>query len=95
LSHGSSQAQRDAAGRLDGSTARARVPLQHQHTVMSWTITLTQVATPGGSRVHLRVRLGRVRHTRLVGLLGGFFGNLVIGLLAAGMLERVVTENLQ
>jgi hypothetical protein len=56
---------------------------QHQHTVMSWTITLTQVATPGGSRVHLRVRLGRVRHTRLVGLLGGFFGELVIGLLAA------------
>jgi hypothetical protein len=67
---------------------------QRRHTVMSWTITLTQVATPGDSRVHLRVRLGPVRHTRLVGVLGGFLGKLAIGLLAAGLLERVVAENL-
>jgi hypothetical protein len=44
---------------------------------------------PGGTRVHLRLRLGPVRHRRLASTLGGAVDALTIAGLAAGLRERV------
>ncbi len=53
---------------------------------LSWAITLTGDTT---TRVHLRLRLGGVKHRRLAELGGGFFDWLTIFGLAAGLRERV------
>jgi hypothetical protein len=60
------------------------------HTAISWTITLT--SPPGSSsntRVHLRLRLGGVKHVRLAGSLGGFIDLVTIAGMAAGLRERL------
>jgi len=56
-------------------------------TDLSWCLHLTPVAT--GTRVHLRLRLGPVRHRRLASTLGGAVDALTIIGLAAGLRERV------
>ncbi|MEO6606508.1 MAG: hypothetical protein ABIN55_12955 [Aeromicrobium sp.] len=53
---------------------------------LSWAISLTGDA--GTTRVHLRLRLGGVKHLRLAELGGGFFDWLTIYGLAAGLRER-------
>lgn len=63
-------------------------------TTVSWSITLTPVPRPGtpaspGTRVHLRLRLGPVRHPRVAASAGGFVDALTIAGLAAGLRERV------
>jgi hypothetical protein len=57
------------------------------HTHVSWSITLT--AQAGGTRVHLRLRLGPVRHRRVAELGGGLVDLLTVAGLAAGLRERV------
>lgn len=54
---------------------------------LSWAIVLS--ATDGGTRVHLRLRLGGVRRERLARIGGGLFDWLTILGLAAGLRERV------
>ncbi|MBY5163234.1 hypothetical protein, partial [Salsipaludibacter albus] len=54
---------------------------------VSWAIVLG--AVPGGTRVHLRLRLEGVRRRRLVELAGGLFDLATISGLAAGMRERL------
>lgn len=44
----------------------------------------------GGTRVHLRLRLGPVRHRRLAASVGGLIDAVTIVGLAAGLRERVV-----
>jgi hypothetical protein len=56
-------------------------------TDLTWCLHLTPVAT--GTRVHLRLRLGPVRHRRLASALGGAVDALTIMGLAAGLRERV------
>ena len=56
-------------------------------TDLTWCLHLTPVAT--GTRVHLRLRLGPVRHRRLASTLGGAVDALTIAGLAAGLRERV------
>lgn len=56
-------------------------------TQVSWAIMLRP--RRGGTRVHLRLRLGPVRHERLVELGGGLVDLLTISALAAGLRERV------
>lgn len=55
---------------------------------LSWAITLAPVAG-GRTRVHLRLRLGGIKHTRLAEIGGGFFDELTIVGLAAGLRERL------
>ncbi|MFI7587646.1 hypothetical protein ACIB24_11280 [Spongisporangium articulatum] len=57
------------------------------HTHVSWSITLT--ATGPDTRVHLRLRLGPVKHRRLAETLGGLFDLLTIAGMAAGLRERL------
>lgn len=54
---------------------------------LSWAIVLIDAA--GHTRVHLRLRLGGVRHTRLATIGGGFIDWLTIVGLAAGLRERL------
>lgn len=56
---------------------------------LSWAITVTASQRPARSRVHLRLRLGPVRHVRLAGTVGGFFDLMTVVGLAAGLRERV------
>ena len=60
------------------------------HTDVSWAIHLS----PGGmhrdgTRVHLRLRLGPVKHPRVANSLGGGFDALTIAGMAAGLRERL------
>lgn len=55
---------------------------------LSWAIVLTE-QQPGSTRVHLRLRLGGVRHERLASVGGGFFDWLTLVGLAAGLRERL------
>lgn len=55
---------------------------------VSWSMTLTAAGT-GATRVHLRLRLGPVRHVRLARGLGGAFDLLTIAAMAAGLQERL------
>jgi hypothetical protein len=59
-------------------------------TSVSWSITLT--GTAGGARVHLRLRLGPVRHRRVAVLGGGLVDLLTVAGLAAGLRERLAGE---
>jgi hypothetical protein len=56
-------------------------------TDVSWALCLREEA--GATRLQLRLRLGPVRHPRLVGTLGGAFDRLTILGLAAGLAERL------
>ncbi len=58
------------------------------HTDLTWCLHLTPTAT-GGTRVHLRLRMGPVRHRRLAETGGGLFDALTVMGLAAGLRERV------
>lgn len=58
------------------------------HTDLTWCLHLAPVGT-GGTRVHLRLRLGPVRHRWLAETGGGLFDALTIIGLAAGLRERV------
>ena len=55
---------------------------------LTWCIRLT-AARAGGTRVHLRLRLGPVRHRQLAHTLGGLVDLATIAGLAAGLEERV------
>jgi hypothetical protein len=57
------------------------------HTDLTWCLHLTPAI--GGTRVHLRLRLGPVRHTTLASTVGGLFDAVTIVGLAAGLRERV------
>ena len=58
-------------------------------TDVSWALCLD--AYDGGTRLQLRLRLGPVRHPRLVGTLGEAFDWLTVRGLAGGLTERVRT----
>jgi hypothetical protein len=55
---------------------------------ISWAITLTPEGD-GDTRVHLRFRIGGVKHRRLVTYGGGLIDLLTVAALAAGLRERV------
>lgn len=57
------------------------------HLAISWAIRLT--GDPHGTRVHLRFRMGGVRHRGLAEYGGGLIDLLTIAGLAAGLRERV------
>lgn len=57
-------------------------------TDLTWCLHLTPIGITG-TRVHLRLRLGPVRHRRLAETGGGLFDALTIIGLAAGLRERV------
>jgi hypothetical protein len=57
-------------------------------TDLTWCIRL-RAAPPNGTRVHLRLRLGPVRHPRVADRLGGLVDLATIAGLAAGLEERV------
>jgi hypothetical protein len=57
---------------------------------LSWAITLDEEAE--ATRVHLRLRLGGVRHPRLVAMGGGFIDWMTVVGLAAGLRERLGHE---
>lgn len=57
-------------------------------TDLSWALTLRE-ETPGTTRLHLRLRLGSVRHRRLAETAGGLLDALTVAGLAAGLRERV------
>ena len=59
------------------------------HTDVTWALVLSPVEDGPGTRVHLRLRLGPVRHPRLAETLGGAFDLLTIAGMAAGLRERV------
>jgi hypothetical protein len=61
------------------------------HTEVTWAIALDATGTEElpATRVHLRLRLGPVRHARLAEVLGGGFDLLTVAGLAAGLRERV------
>ena len=61
---------------------------RRRRTDLTWCLHLTP-ATAGTSRVHLRLRLGPVRHRRLAASVGGLFDAVTIIGLAAGLRERV------
>lgn len=56
-------------------------------TDLTWAIVLR--ACGGGTRVHLRLRLGTVRHRRLASVAGGLVDAATVAGLAAGLRERV------
>ena len=62
---------------------------QRGRTDVSWALCLD--AYDGGTRLQLRLRLGPVRHPRLVGTLGEAFDWLTVRGLAGGLTERVRT----
>ncbi|HEV7203024.1 MAG TPA: hypothetical protein VGN18_00370 [Jatrophihabitans sp.] len=55
---------------------------------LSWAITLTPLPT-ARTRVHLRLRLGPVKHVRLAETAGGLFDAATIAGMAAGLRERL------
>lgn len=57
------------------------------HTDLTWCLHVRP--TPAGSRLHLRLRLGPVRHRLVAERLGGAFDALTVAGLAAGLRERV------
>lgn len=59
-------------------------------TDLTWCLHLTPVGGAGGtgSRLHLRLRLGPVRHVRVAASLGGAFDALTVAGLGAGLRER-------
>lgn len=57
------------------------------HSDLSWTLCLRPDGD--GTRVHLRLRLGPVKHVRVADLLGGLFDELTIAGMAAGLAERL------
>jgi hypothetical protein len=57
-------------------------------TDLTWCLRLTPVAA-GATRLHLRLRLGPVRHRRLASTFGGAVDALTVAGLAAGLRERV------
>ncbi|MBB6629020.1 hypothetical protein H5V45_16965 [Nocardioides sp. KIGAM211] len=57
-------------------------------TELSWALTLSP-ESPGTTRLHLRLRLGPVRHRRLAGTVGDAFDAATILGLAAGLRERL------
>lgn len=57
-------------------------------TDLTWCLRLTPVGS-GGTRMHLRLRLGPVRHRRLASTFGGAVDALTVAGLAAGLRERV------
>jgi hypothetical protein len=59
-------------------------------TGLSWALTLT--SEPGGTRLHLRLRLGPVRRQRLARVAGGFLDALTVVGLAAGLRERLAAQ---
>lgn len=59
-------------------------------TDLTWCLHLTPVAATDGTRVHLRLRLGPVRHRRVAASVGGLVDALTVVGLAAGLRERVV-----
>jgi len=60
---------------------------RRRSTDLSWTLQLSPTA--GGSRLHLRLRLGPVKHRRVAESVGGAFDALTIAGLAAGLRERL------
>ncbi|HEX4017120.1 MAG TPA: hypothetical protein VHX15_10320 [Frankiaceae bacterium] len=58
------------------------------HTDVTWAITLTAIAS-ASTRVHLRLRLGPVRHKWLAQTAGDLFDLLTIAGMAAGLGERL------
>lgn len=63
-----------------------------KHMQVSWVLMLRPVrARDGreGTRVHLRLRLGPVKHPRLVGIYGDLFDYLTVLGMAAGLRERL------
>jgi hypothetical protein len=56
-------------------------------TDLSWALCLEE--RDDGARLQLRLRLGPVRHLRLVGTVGDAFDWLTVRGLAAGLAERV------
>ncbi|MGI8900847.1 MAG: hypothetical protein ACR2HA_07945 [Nocardioides sp.] len=61
---------------------------QRGRTAVSWAICL-RTTGESGTRVHLRLRLGPVKHVRLAERVGGAFDLATIALLAAGLRERL------
>jgi hypothetical protein len=61
---------------------------QRGRTRVSWAITLSAI-DGGWTRVHLRLRLGPVRHRHLASSAGGFFDLATIAGMAAGLQERL------
>lgn len=59
------------------------------HTDLTWCLHLSPVPSTGGTRVHLRLRLGPVRHRRLASSAGALVDALTVVGLAAGLRERV------
>jgi hypothetical protein len=62
---------------------------QRGRTDVSWAITLDPDAA--GTRVSLRLRLAPVKHVRLASTFGGFFDEVTIAGMAAGLRERLAT----
>ncbi len=58
------------------------------HTDVTWVLALSPTEDRPGTRVHLRLRLGPVRHTRIAEGLGGAFDLLTVAGMAAGLRER-------
>lgn len=58
------------------------------HVAVSWSISLSPIR-PAATRIHLRLRLGGVRHPRLVGAGGGVLDLVTIAAMAAGLAERL------
>ena len=58
-------------------------------TDLTWCLHLTPTLVAGGTRVHLRLRMGPVRHRSLASSLGGLVDALTVAGLAAGLRERV------
>lgn len=56
---------------------------------LTWCLHLAPVPSTGGTRAHLRLRLGPVRHRRLAASAGGLVDALTIVGLAAGLRERL------
>ncbi len=56
-------------------------------TDLTWCLRVS--AVPSGSRIHLRLRLGPVRHRRVAEVVGGAFDALTVVGLGAGLRERV------
>ena len=60
-------------------------------TDVTWCLHLAPLPSTGATRVHLRLRLGPVRHRRLAATAGGLVDALTVIGLAAGLRERVGT----
>ncbi|GAA1929916.1 hypothetical protein [Nocardioides hwasunensis] len=80
--------KRRAGWYLPRSVERFVPPSRRGRTDLTWCLHV--LPTPdGGTRVHLRLRLGPVRRRRVATYAGGVVDALTISGLAAGMRERV------